>query len=166
LPTADDWIERLDLERHPEGGFYRESYRSAAEIGPCCLGAAFGESRSVSTAIYFLLTGAERSVLHRIRSDEVWHHYAGCALTLHLLDESGRYERLALGLDPNVGQAPQVVVPAGVWFGATVDDPSSYTLVGCTVAPGFDFADFELGQRSVLTRRFPRHREIIEALTR
>jgi predicted cupin superfamily sugar epimerase len=166
LPTADEWIEKLRLERHPEGGFYREVYRSGAEVGPCCMGEGFGGPRAVATAIYFLLPGDEVSALHRIRSDEVWHHYAGSSLTLHVLHGSGAYETLALGTGPRREQLPQAVVPARAWLGATVDDPASYALVGCTVAPGFDFADFELARRPELIRRFPRHREVIEALTR
>jgi predicted cupin superfamily sugar epimerase len=166
LPTAAEWIEALGLEPHPEGGFYRETYRAATEIGACCRAEATGGARPVSTAIYFLLPGTRVSALHRIRSDEVWHHYAGSPLTLHLLGPSGAYRRLALGPRPEQGQRPQVVVPARTWFGATVDDRAAYTLVGCTVAPGFDFADFELARRAELIRRFPRHRAVIEALTR
>lgn len=170
------WIERLGLEAHPEGGFFRETYRSAASLGPCCLGAGYTDRRSVSTAIYFLLRGDQASRFHRIRSDEVWHHYAGGGLTLHLLLDPAAaaamgdggtdgYRSLRLGSDPAGGALPQAVVPAGAWFGATVDDAAAFALVGCTVAPGFDFRDFEMARREDLLRSHPRHGELIVRLT-
>ena len=158
--TAADWIRRLDLLPHPEGGYYCESYRSAETI------AAAGGTRALSTAIYFLLPGDQVSALHRIRSDEVWHFYAGSALTLFVIHRDGRLEQARLGPDATAGEAFQAFVPAGAWYGAVVDDPTSYALVGGTVAPGFDFADFELGERVALTREFPQHRVLIERLTR
>lgn len=162
---AQRWIERLGLQDHPEGGYFRETYRAAESLGTCCLGADYDSPRSVSTAIYFLLRGDQTSALHRIRSDEVWHHYAGGDLTLHLLAADGGYRRLRVGSGTAGEGLPQAVVPAGVWFGATVDDPASYALVGCTVAPGFDFRDFEMARRADLLARHPEHRELIERLT-
>ena len=158
--TAADWIRRLDLLAHPEGGFYRETYRSAGTV------AADGGTRALSTAIYFLLPGDQVSALHRIRSDEIWHFYAGSALTLFVIHRDGRLEQARLGPDAAAGERFQALVPAGCWYGAAVDDPASYALVGGTVAPGFDFADFELGARAALTREFPQHRALIERLTR
>ncbi len=164
--AASYWIDHLALEPHPEGGYFREVHRSAAQIGECCLGGDRGGSRSVSTAIYYLLSGGEFSAFHRIRSDEVWHHYAGGSLTVHEIDQAGDHRELGLGLDLDAGQSPQIMVPADTWFGAVVDAASSFCLVGCTVAPGFDFRDFELADRAALVDLYPQHRGIIERLTR
>jgi predicted cupin superfamily sugar epimerase len=166
MTTAAEWITALGLEAHPEGGFYRETHRAPARIGTCCLGSEFDGPRAISTSIYYLLEGSDFSSLHRIRSDEVWHHHAGGSLTIHRIEPGGDYRAETLGLDPHREGTPQVVVPAGCWFGATVNDAGTYCLAGCTVAPGFDFRDLEIGRRDDLVRRFPAHREIIERLTR
>ena len=166
MNTASDWIAKLRLARHPEGGWFRETYRSADEIKECCLGDRFAGKRSVSTSIYFLLESGQCSALHRIRSDEVWHHYDGSALTIHVIDPAGEYRSRLLGKQIDRGEEPQLVVPAGCWFGATVNEENSFALVGCTVAPGFDFRDFELGQREELLRLHPRQHAVIERLTR
>lgn len=162
---ADYWIAKLGMSAHPEGGYYRESFRSPDEIQAAGLSPRYGSSRSCSTAIYFLLKGRDVSALHRIESDEVWHYYAGSPLTIHVIDASGGLTRLSLGPDIERGQSFQAVVRGRHWFGATVDDENGYSLVGCTVAPGFCFQDFELGRRSTLVARFPQHRELIERLT-
>jgi predicted cupin superfamily sugar epimerase len=159
--TAAEWIASLDLAPHPEGGFYRETYRSSELIDAAHLPVRFGGPRAHSTAIYFLLPGDQVSALHRIKSDEIWHFYAGGTLTLTLIHPDGRLEQRRLGS----GEF-QALVPAGCWYGAAVDDPASYALVGGTVAPGFDFADFELGDRATLLARFPQHRQTIRRLTR
>jgi predicted cupin superfamily sugar epimerase len=164
--TAGEWVEALRLSPHPEGGFYRETYRATELIDAAHLPARFGGSRAHSTAIYFLLPGHQVSVLHRIKSDEVWHFYAGGSLTLTLIHPDGRLEHQRLGPDPEGGDHFQVLVPAGAWYGAAVDDRASYALVGGTVAPGFDFADFELADREALLARFPQHRGPILRLTR
>jgi uncharacterized protein len=165
--TAADWIASLGLVPHPEGGFYRETYRAAETIAADHLPARFPGARAFSTAIYFLLPGDQVSLLHRIKSDEVWHFYAGTSLTLALIHpDDGRLEECRLGPDPERGERFQVLVPAGRWYGASVDDPDSYALVGGTVAPGFDFADFELADRETLLARFPQHRPVILRLTR
>lgn len=161
-----EWIARLRLGPHPEGGFYRETYRAKETIEAAHLPARFGGRRVHSTAIYFLLPGDQISALHRIKSDEVWHFYAGSVLTLSLIHPDGRLEELRLGADPDRGQSFQVIVPAGCWYGATVDASDSYALVGGTVAPGFDFADFDLADRATLLAQFPQHRETILRLTR
>jgi len=160
------WIEKLGLERHPEGGYFRETYRSEEAIPPRGLPERFAGPRSVATAIYFLLGDGDFSALHRIASDELWHFYGGAPLTLHVIEPQGDYAQIKLGADPEKGQAFQAVVSAGCWFGATLDEPQSYALVGCTVAPGFDFADFEMGRREELLLRYPLQRDIILKLTR
>jgi predicted cupin superfamily sugar epimerase len=166
MTDAAAWIAGLHLQPHPEGGFYGETYRCHEIIARDHLPARFGGDRAVSTAIYYLLRSSDRSALHRIKSDEGWHFYDGSALTIHVLDAEGSYSTIRLGRNLAAGEVPQAVVRAGDYFGATVTEPSSYSLVGCTVAPGFDFADFEMPSRQELLRRFPRHRAIIEELTR
>lgn len=161
-PAADEWVTRLGLQIHPEGGWYRETYRSDAVLRSTALPAGFGGDRAASTAIYYLLARNQSSRFHRIKSDEVWHLYDGGPLLIHCISPGGEYVCLRLG--KGEGQ-PQHVVPAGTWFAAEPGDGVGYALAGCTVAPGFDFADFELGRRSELTRIFPRHRELIERLT-
>ncbi len=151
------WVDALGLTPHPEGGFFRETYRSAARIG----------DRSLSTAIYFLVTRGNFSALHRIASDELWHFHAGQALQIVTIDPSGHRIDLRLGLDLARAERPQHVVPAGAWFGARLEsEASSYALVSCTVAPGFDFADFELGRREHLSELFPSHAALIAEMTR
>jgi len=164
-PEARLWIERLQLQPHPEGGYYRETYRAEQRVLGCCLIEHEGP-RSMATAIYFLLTVDQFSALHRLRSDEMWHFYTGSPLTLHIIDPQGNLSQIRLGANPDNGENFQVVVKAGCWFGATVDDVEGYALVGCTVSPGFEFEDFELGDRQQLLERYPQHRELIERLTR
>lgn len=162
MKTVDDVVARLGLLPHPEGGFYRETYRSRetfqTDRGP----------RSASTAIYFLVGRDAFSALHRIRSDEAWHFHAGAPLRVVSIAEDGTRVDHVLGLGLADGQVPQAIVPAGAWFGAILepDREHDFALVGCTVSPGFDFADFELGRRSDLLARFPQHAEIVRALTR
>lgn len=164
MNRADQLIKILHLEEHPEGGYFRETYRSK-EVWATGSGTEFPDGRSFSTAIYYLLKGEDRSRLHRIKSDELWHFYEGTSATIHMLHPGGRYETLHLGNDLEKGQRFQHTVPAGSWFGVTVDDPNGYMLAGCTVAPGFEFKDFEMADRDTLTQAFPEHSEIIERLT-
>jgi predicted cupin superfamily sugar epimerase len=126
----------------------------------------FRGARSVSTAIYFLLEEQDFSAFHRLRSDEVWHFYVGVRLVVHVIDEEGRYSEILLGSDPERGEVAQAVVKAGSWFASRVRDGQSFALVGCTVAPGFDFEDFELAKREELAQLYPRYRQLIEELTR
>jgi predicted cupin superfamily sugar epimerase len=163
VASARDWITRLGLIRHPEGGWYRETYRSRESIARAHLPARFDGDRAFSTAIYYLLESGDFSALHRIRQDEVWHSYDGSPLTLHLISPEGEYSTIALGRESGT---PQAVTPAGWLFAATVDDADSFSLAGCTVAPGFEFADFEMPSREELCRAYPRHRELIARLTR
>ena len=163
---AREWIDRLGLLPHPEGGFYRETYRASEYIPRLALPARFSGDRAFSTAIYFLLTRDHFSALHRIHQDEVWHHYDGDTLTVHVIDAAGQYRPLALGKDLASGSMPQVVVEAGALFGASIEPPGEYALVGCTVAPGFDFADFRLPRREELLAAYPQHEEIVRRLSR
>jgi uncharacterized protein len=163
---ANYWIKKLNLESHPEGGFYRQTYKADLVLPHQALPPTFTGPRPVSTAIYFLLEGKSFSAFHRLRSDELWHFYAGAPLVVHVIGESGEYSRILLGSDPDAGEELQAVVKAGCWFASHVADAKSFALVGCTVAPGFDFADFELAKREKLTRLYPQHRELIEKFTR
>ncbi len=154
--SAKRLIRLLRLKPHPEGGFFRETYRAAGRIP----GRKFPGGRSYSTAILFLLPKGRVSRLHRIKSDELWHFYSGGPLIVVELDPaSGRAHRTALG-----GRRFQYVVKAGTWFGACLGPGADYALVGCTVAPGFEFMDFEMGRREGLLRRFPKSRGMIERL--
>jgi predicted cupin superfamily sugar epimerase len=154
-------VDRLKLEPHPEGGFYRETYRCSEVVN----GAHAYGGRSASTAILFLLPLGHVSALHRIKSDELWHFYAGSPLRVVELTADGTRidHRLGGVLDGHVCQA---VVRAGSWFGAFVDASSGWSLVGCTVAPGFEFADLEMAERGALTEQYPAHAAIVEQLTR
>lgn len=159
-------ITALNLQAHPEGGWYRETYRATETVLPAALPDRFDGPRSHATAIYFLLNSENFSALHRIKSDEQWHFYSGSSLTVHVIHPDGQYLPFKLGSDLTQGATFQEVVPHGCWFGATVDTPDSYALVGCTVAPGFDFTDFEMASCNALCKEFPQHVELIARLTR
>lgn len=163
---AQFWIERLGLERHPEGGFFRETYRSEGMIPESALHGNRKGPRCYSTAIYFLLAGHDFSAFHRISSDELWHFHAGSTLHIHVIDSKGNYRLIKLGGNPEKGETFQATVGACCWFGAEPADPRSFALVGCTVAPGFDYRDFEMAERADLLDRFPLHSAIINRLTR
>jgi predicted cupin superfamily sugar epimerase len=164
--TADDLIKRFNLVSHPEGGWFRETYRSTEIIPGDALPERFGGPRSFSTSIYFLLEQGDISALHRIKSDEMWHFYAGAPLTIHVITPIGAHRELKLGADVAASESFQDVVPTGCWFGAEISGTGPYSLVGCTVAPGFDFGDFEMGCRGALLQQFPSHAEIIRRLTK
>lgn len=163
--TAKTLIEQLALARHPEGGWFKETYRASDKLAAQALPARFDGDRSASTAIYFLLEAGDISALHRIQSDEVWHFYAGAPLRVHGIFPDGAYQEWKLGANLAAGEHFQAVVPAGCWFGAELAE-GDFALVGCTVAPGFDFADFELAQAKQLLACYPQHAELIHRLTR
>ena len=156
-----DVVRALGLAPHPEGGFFRETFR--ADDLPLELGDR--GVRSASTAIYFLLGGSDFSAFHRVRSDEVWHHYLGATVELHTLEATEGHRITRLGTRLEAGEWPQHVVRANVYQAARLSEPG-FALCGCTVAPGFDFRDFEMPPRSALEALFPEKRAIIEALTR
>jgi len=163
--TADDWIRQLNLARHPEGGWFRETYRAAETVAGSALPARFGGPRHLATAIYFLLQPPEFSAFHRVKADEMWHFYAGAPLTLHLISPAGDYTSARLGSAADGPAAFQALVPADTWQAAELDEPGGFALVGCTVAPGFDFADFELAARAALCRLCPGRKKLVERLT-
>ena len=161
-PDARELIETLGLLPHPEGGYYRETFRSPLALRGLSWVPA-GE-RNASTAIYFLLPAGVFSAFHRVTGDEVWHHYDGDPVVLHTLGASG-HEMVRLGRDFGAGQRPQHVVRDEVWQ-AAVPTGERYALCGCTVAPGFDFADFVMPPRAELVSAFPEHAALIESFTR
>jgi uncharacterized protein len=162
---AKYWIEKLQLGPHPEGGYFRQTYKSNLTIARAALPELSGP-RAVSSAIYFLLEGKNFSAFHRLRSDEMWHFYAGSSLVVHVIDPAANYSSVLLGSNPKAQQVFQSVVKTGCWFASEVQDHKSWALVGCTVAPGFEFEDFELARREELAQQFPQHRKLIERLTR
>ena len=159
-------INHLHLQPHPEGGFYKEVYRSEGTIEASCLPPPFDGQRNYCTAIYYLLQKGDFSAFHRIKSDELWHFYAGGTMLLHLLDAATGYQCLSLGNTPANGAPFQALMPAGVWFAAEPAAGTEFTLAGCTVSPGFDFRDFELANKENLALRFPEQRELIGRLCR
>lgn len=162
--SAAHWINHLRLNRHPEGGWFAETYRATETIPADALPARFDGARSFCTAIHFLLEQGDFSALHRLKSDEMWHFYAGSPLTVQIITPAGEYREIRLGGNPGQGECFQAVVPAGCWFGA--ETTGTYSLVGCTVAPGFDFSDFEMAGPTALTARFPQHAALITRMTR
>lgn len=164
--TAEDVIRALDLQPHPvEGGHFRETYRSPGVIPAVAL-PSHDADRSVGTAIYYLLTGSAVSEMHRLPGDEVYHFYLGDPLETLLLVPGGTSEVVVLGADLLAGQVPQLVIPAGVWQGSVRGTgPHGFTLIGATMAPGFDYADYERGQRVALTATWPARAAEIAART-
>jgi hypothetical protein len=163
---AGFWIEHLRMTRHPEGGYFAETYRAPELVQAAHLPPRFGGDRAMSTAIYFLLAGDDFSSFHRIQSDEVWHFYAGSPLTVYEIGPAGQLAAHRLGPHFLAGERFQATIGAGNWFASEVADPQGYALVGCTVAPGFDFADFALARRAELAQEYPQHAALIGRLTR
>jgi hypothetical protein len=164
--TPRQLIEQYNLQPHPEGGYYVRTYCSEEQIAADHLPERYTGSRFISTAIYFLLEGKQFSAFHRIKSDELWHFYTGAGLLIYVIHPDGRGEILRLGNDLKNGFLFQQVVKAGCWFASKPADENGFSFVGCTVAPGFDFADFEMGQKEVLLYKFPQQTEWIKLLCR
>jgi predicted cupin superfamily sugar epimerase len=163
MDRAQELIDRLAMAPHPERGFYVETYRAPLTVDA----QPHGGLRAASTAIYFLVTRpAPSTYLHRLRSDELFHLYEGGPLEVLLLDPSGPGQVRRLGLDVAAGERPQLVIPAGTWFGVELAAGAPHCLFGCTVAPGFDFADFELADGPELAARYPSHAERIARMLR
>ena len=164
--TIEQLVDFYQLQPHPEGGFYKETYRSKESITQAGLPERFDGNRSFSTAIYFLLPAGNFSAFHRIKSDELWHFYAGEALHIYVINEAGTFTTIKLGADILNGETMQAVVSAGFWFASRPVKSTGYCFVGCTVSPGFDFADFELARAEQLTQIYPEHMELINSLCR
>ncbi|MBO6620841.1 MAG: cupin domain-containing protein [Balneola sp.] len=166
MRRIEQLIELLNLQKHPEGGYFKETYRSEGVIPSEVLKDGIDGDRNYCTGIYFLLTSDNFSAFHRIKQDEMCHYYEGSPLTVHMIDKEGNYSFQKVGLHLESDEVPQFVVPKGVWFASEVQEPDSYSLVGCTVSPGFDFKDFELAEKDSLISEFPKHSEIIGRLSR
>ncbi|HKB43766.1 MAG TPA: cupin domain-containing protein [Chitinophagaceae bacterium] len=159
--TSDQMIQEYELQPHPEGGWYKETYKSSEYIPAHALPERFSGDRIFSTAIYFFLRQNDFSAFHRIKSDECWHFYAGDPLVIYTIKQDGKLDIISLGNDISNGQLFQYIVPANCWFASKPAAGSNWCFVGCTVAPGFDFADFELADASTLSGIYPDHKSII-----
>lgn len=164
--TADDIKQILHLIPHPEGGSYTQTYKAVERIPIEALGNDYSGARASSTAIYYLLEPGTFSEMHRLRSDEIFHFYLGDPVEMLQLCPDGRSRLVQLGPDLTAGQRPQLVVPKNVWQGSRLISGGRFALLGCTVAPGFEFDDYESGCRDALISAYPEHRDLITALTR
>ncbi len=169
MPTAGEIKTALGLKPHPiEGGFFRETYRSAAVVSAPALPPSYAGAteRSIGTAIYYLLTPDTFSELHKLPTEEVFHFYLGGPVRMWQLFPDGQARQVVLGPDILAGEEPQVVVPAGVWQGSYLEAGADYALLGATMAPGFDYADYVSGERALLIEQYPRIADEIRRLTR
>ena len=162
--SVDYLIKEFDLQPHPEGGYFREPYRAQGIIKKQVLPPTFKGDRNYSTTVYFLLPKRSKSRLHRLPSDEVWHFYLGGPLKLIIINKEGAVEEITLGHNVQAGHKLQYVVPAGLWFGSYPAKGTAYSFVGCTVAPGFDFADLEMAKTEDLLKHYPQAKKTIEFL--
>jgi predicted cupin superfamily sugar epimerase len=166
MPTAEELIRLFQLQPHPrEGGHFRETYRSTDLLPATALPPHYRSPRAASTAIYYLLTPNTCSALHRLGSDEVFHFYLGSPVRMLQLFSDGQGKEVILGPDLLEGQSVQVVVPRGVWQGSALEPGGAFALLGCTVAPGFEYADYESGNRADLIARYPNFKDLITRLT-
>lgn len=163
--NVDSIIKYYNLLPHPEGGYYNESYK-ADTIYSINFEDGKNYQRSSSTAIYYLLTNKDISVFHRIKSDEIWHFYSGNTLIIYEIDKNGRLIEHKLGKNLEKNESFQIVIKAGNWFAAGLEDKKGYCLSGCTVSPGFEFADFEMAKKEELLKEYPRHSEIIKRFSK
>ncbi len=164
--TADQLVQRYTMQPHPEGGYYKETYRCMQTIPQQVLSRRFAGERNISTAIYFLLEQGNFSAFHKIKSDECWHFYAGGPMNIYVIHINGNLETIKLGSDISHAQTFQHVVPSGCWFASEPATGSDFSFVGCTVAPGFDFDDFELAKAADLIKVYPQHKDLINRLCR
>ncbi len=163
---AKYYISKLHLIPHPEGGYFRETYRSDEFYKARSLPKRYNKNRVFSTCIYFLLEGSQISYFHRLKSDELWHYYDGCGVKIYMLEENGKLFKILLGKNFSKGEVFQITIKKNCWFAAEVSRKDSFCLFGCTVSPGFDFEDFELANGNNLVNRYPEHKEIIKKMTK
>jgi len=162
----EELVSQLNLEPHPEGGFFRETYRSNSLVPNTVLGESYEGDRNYGTGIYFLLTADTFSAFHQIEQDELWFFHQGDPIELHVVSPGGKHEKFIIGNDLKNGESPQVVVPGKSWFAARVEGSGAYALVSCTVSPGFDFRDFVLPSCQELCKMYPQHEKLITQFTR
>jgi len=167
MKDAAYWIEKLEMEKHPEGGWFRETYRSDEHIAADNLPGRYTSDHCFSTTIYFLLKEEEQSVFHRLKSDETWHFYTGTSvLRISIISREGELSHFLLGPNPDYDEVFQVLAPKNHWFAAELTNSEGYALIGCTVAPGFEYADFEMASRENLIQQFPQHERLIQKLAK
>ncbi|MBV7504456.1 cupin domain-containing protein [Bacillus sp. sid0103] len=164
LNDLHNWVSKLGLNPHPEGGYYKSTFVSDELVTDKELSVNFEGERKLYTSIYFLLPSEEVSHFHRLKSDELWYFHGGSSLTIHVIHENGEYEELKLGLDLDKGEVPQIIVKTNSIFGSSVMEKDTWSLVGCMVSPGFEFRDFELFTQDELLGKYPQHQEIIMKL--
>ena len=164
--TFQELVEKHKLLPHPEGGYYKETYQATEFVSGKDLPERFGGDRFFSTAIYFLIIQGNFSSFHKIKSDECWHFYAGDALHIHVIGLDGKYTLLKLGSNIDNGETFQAIVSAGSWFASENAPEGVYSFAGCTVSPGFDFADFEMAKANELGKQYPERKVLIERLCR
>lgn len=162
--NAEYWVSKLGLLPHPEGGYYKSTFRSEEHTSDKELSVSFEGTRKLYTSIYFLLTSNDVSHFHRLKSDELWYYHAGSSLTVHVIEEDGTYREIKLGMNLDNGEVPQALVPKNSIFGSSVMEDDTCSLVGCMVSPGFEFTDFELFTQAELLEKYPQHEEIIMKL--
>lgn len=158
-------IKQLSMIKHPEGGYYAQTFRSFTNVDGITIGLEKSEYRPLSTSIYFLLSDKEVSHFHRLKSDEIWYYHGGETLIVTIINTDGELKEYSLGMDLESGELPQIVVPAGAIFGSYVESGEGTSLVGCMVSFGFNFEDFELFTRDYLLLLYPKHSNIIKKLT-
>jgi len=161
---AKQYIKQLQLKKHPKGGYFKEIYRSDEMILPEHLPKRYKSSRNFSTSIYFLLEGKQTSTFHLLQSDELWHFFDGSSVILYVINQKGELSIKKLGKKKDCEL--QIAIEKQNWFAAELEDKKSFAIFGCTVSPGFDFKDFQLGSRNQLIERFPQHKQLIHKLTR
>jgi uncharacterized protein len=166
MDNAEYWIQHLGLLPHPEGGFYKETYRSKISIDSKVLPLGYKNSRRLATSIYYLLRSGEISHFHRLRSDELWYYHTGSSIRIVIIDQEGHKQTRLLGPRAEKAEHLQVIVPAGTLFGAEVIESDSFGLFGCMVSPGFEFDDFEMFNKEDLKQAYPKQSEIIEKYAR
>jgi uncharacterized protein len=161
---VNNLVSKLGLTRHPEGGYYKETFNSEEKISDTELSVNYEGKRKLYTSIYFLLTSDDVSHFHRLKSDELWYYHGGSSLSVHVIGESGEYQEIKLGINLDIGEVPQVLVKKNSIFGSSVSEKDTWSLVGCMVSPGFEFQDFELFTQEELLKVYPEHQEIIMKL--
>jgi uncharacterized protein len=161
LSKLDYWVSKLGMSPHPEGGYYKETFKSEEHVSDNELSVNYEGKRKLYTSIYFLLTSDDVSHFHRLKSDELWYYHGGSSLSIHVIDENGKYQEIKLGMNLDAGEVPQFLVKKNSIFGSSVSEKETCSLVGCMVSPGFEFQDFELFTQEELLRKYPQHKEII-----
>jgi len=162
----EELIKKFNLQKHPEGGFFSEVYRSSESIDSLSLPQRYNSARNFGTSIYFLIDGKNVSNFHRLKSDEFWYFHCGSSIEVHIIYPDGIHKTKLMGLNFQNNETPSLLLPKDSWFGARLTDTTSFGFVSCAVFPGFDFSDFELAKREKLIKLYPQHREIITNLTK